>query len=300
MSNLILLLLCLGAGLVLARLPAFPKEAHRGINAFLIWVSLPAISLLYIPKLEWSWGMLFPALMPWLVLLFAIPFFIVWGNLFTWQRGTVGALILVGGLSNTSFVGFPLLEYLYESRDILRYAVLVDQPGSFLAVSILGISIAATFASGKPNLSLILKKLVAFPPFVGFIVALLITPFGGLPEILEGTMQRLADTLSPLALFAVGLQIKFQREGLRKSALLWALGYKLFLAPLLIWVLYALLFGLKGVLLEVSVLEAGMASMVTAALVASEYDLDPNLANLQVAVSIPISLLTVYAWWIFL
>ncbi|WP_027001336.1 AEC family transporter [Hugenholtzia roseola] len=300
MSNLVLLLLCLGAGLIFARLPAFPKEAHKGINAFLIWVSLPAISLLYIPKLEWSWAMLFPALMPWLILLLAIPFFVFLGKLFSWQRSTVGALILVGGLSNTSFVGFPLLEYLYESKDILRYAVLADQPGSFLAVSILGISIAATFASGKPNLPLILKKLVIFPPFIGFILALLITPFGGLPEILEGTMQRLGDTLSPLALFAVGLQIKFKREGLRKSALFWALSYKLFLAPLAIWVLYALVFGLKGVLLEVSVLEAGMASMVTAALVASEYDLDPNLANLQVAVSIPISLITVYAWWYFL
>jgi malate permease and related proteins len=300
MGNLILLLLCLGAGMVFKRFKSFPAQAHKGINGFIIWVALPAISLVYIPRLTWEWQMLFPALMPWLVLLLAVPFFHVAGKIWGWKRSLVGSVILVGGLGNTSFVGFPLLEYLYGSKDILQYAILCDQPGSFLAVSVLGVSLAAIYSSGRPKAKEILGKLIGFPPFIAFVIALLISPFGGMPAEIVPAFERLGDTLSPLALFSIGLQIEFRTDGLRKSALLIGLLYKLLLAPLSIWLLYKFVFLQSGILLDISVLEAAMASMVTAALIASEYDLEPNFANLQVALSIPISLISVPMWWLFL
>jgi predicted permease len=45
--------------------------------------------------------------------------------------------------------------------------------------------------------------------------------------------------------------------------------------------------------------EAAMPPMITAAIVATEHDLDPALANVMVAVGIILSFLTLSAWWFF-
>jgi predicted permease len=298
MDKLLLLVLCFGAGVVLGRVPAFPTDAHKGINAFIFWVSLPAVSLLYIPQLSLNWAMLAPALMAWLVLLGAWAFFALLGRLFGWDKASIGCLVLCAGLSNTSFIGFPYLSYLYADPAALRYAVLCDQPGSFLAVSSLGVALAVSYSSGgSVSWRLIGRRLLSFPPFVAFLLALLLIPLGGTPPLVQATLKPLADTLSPLALFSVGLQIRWQLAAGLGNRLLWGLAYKLLLAPLLIFGVYAKGLAIGGLVLEVSVLEAAMAPMITAVLLAAEYRLQPSLAHMMAGVGIPLSLLTVYGWW---
>ena len=53
-------------------------------------------------------------------------------------------------------------------------------------------------------------------------------------------------------------------------------------------------------ILKVTILEAAMATMITSAVVASDFNLDEELANLMVGISIPISLLSVPLWNYFL
>jgi predicted permease len=43
--------------------------------------------------------------------------------------------------------------------------------------------------------------------------------------------------------------------------------------------------------------EAAMAPMIGAAIVATEHRLDPSLTTLMVGIGIPLSFLTVPAWW---
>jgi predicted permease len=47
---------------------------------------------------------------------------------------------------------------------------------------------------------------------------------------------------------------------------------------------------------RVTILESAMAPMIMAAVVADEFDLDRQLANLMVGVGIPLSLVTVPLW----
>jgi predicted permease len=47
----------------------------------------------------------------------------------------------------------------------------------------------------------------------------------------------------------------------------------------------------------VSVFEAAMASMVTVAVLAAEYELEPRLTSAMVGLGIPLSLLTGAGWW---
>jgi len=82
-----------------------------------------------------------------------------------------------------------------------------------------------------------------------------------------------------------------------KRNLALGLGFKLILAPLAIFLLYVPLLGASGQAIQVTLFEAAMPPMITAAIVATEHDLDPPLANLMVAVGLILSFFTLTAWW---
>jgi predicted permease len=74
------------------------------------------------------------------------------------------------------------------------------------------------------------------------------------------------------------------------------LFYKLFFAPAVLLVLYVFILGQRDFVTQVTLLEAAMATMITSAVVAAEFSLDEELANLMVGVSVPLSLCTVSVW----
>jgi predicted permease len=113
--------------------------------------------------------------------------------------------------------------------------------------------------------------------------------------LLNPLLTKLAGTLVPLALFSVGLQIRISDWGSELRLLSLGLVYKLLLAPALVLGV-ALAFHLKGIIAQASVFEAAMAPMVTAAILAAEYRLNPRLSNLMVSVGILISIATTGLW----
>jgi len=62
----------------------------------------------------------------------------------------------------------------------------------------------------------------------------------------------------------------------------------------------ALAFRIGGVAARASVFEAAMAPMVTSAILASEYGLNPRLSNLMVSVGLLLSLITTGLWFLVL
>ena len=102
--------------------------------------------------------------------------------------------------------------------------------------------------------------------------------------------------MAPLALFSIGLQMKFNgwRQQFRHITV--SLLYKLVLAPLLIYGV-ALIFGMRGIIPQISVFEAAMPSFLTAGIVASEYNLNPTLSSLVVGVSILVAFFTTALWY---
>ena len=284
-------------GVFFQHIPQFPKDASKGLNAFLIYVSIPAITLRYLPALEVSWELLFPVAMPWIVFGWSLVLFVVLGKWRGWSRQTVGCLVLVAGLGNTSFVGFPLIEAFF-GKEGLQIAVLCDQPGSFLVLSTLGILAMSYFLTGSWSLSVIGSEILRFPPFLAFLVALVLLLSGfSLGEWLTRPLEMLGATLTPIAMVSIGLQLKNPFRGKADwEALSWGLFSKLLLAPALISVLYLFVFNLRGMPVNVSILEAAMGPMVTPSIIAMEKNLNPPLASLLIAVGIPLSLATVFAW----
>src|SRR5690606_10266251 len=79
-------------------------------------------------------------------------------------------------------------------------------------------------------------------------------------------------------------------------AISYAIIYKLILAPLLVC-LIALLIGVNSQIIEVSVFEMAMPSLVATSIVLSQFKLNSKIGNSVIGLSIPLSLLSSYVWF---
>jgi predicted permease len=298
MAGLSIVFLCMGIGIALKYFQIFPDNASVVLNRFVIYVSLPAITIMGIHRLgsgsePLAVSPVLPALMAWIVLLCAVPLLMGLARIFRWDRKTTGAIVLTAGLGNTSFVGFALLEALYGPHAI-PIAILTDSPGTFLATSTIGIGLASYFSGRDFSWRRTARQVLAFPPFLTLFLALGLRGFA-FPDSLTLCLDRLAATLVPLALISVGLELRISSAVMRSygQALGFGLTYKLLAAPLLIYAIYVGALGLHGMAANVIVLESAMAPMITAGIIAAEYDLRPELASLMLGIGIPLSLITV-------
>jgi predicted permease len=295
MNNLLLLIICFIVGMLLRRSGRMPDHAPTTLNSFIIHVSLPALTLLYIHDLKLTGSVALMAAMAWIYFALAAGFFWLIGRWLKLSRGTVGALMLTGGLGNTSFFGLPMIEAYYGHEGIVS-GIIVDQLGSFLVLSTLGIIVAGLYSSGRPTMGEILRRIVLFPPFVALVIALMLIPLEYAPWF-TALLKRLGDTLAPLALVSVGFQLRLGHLAGNGRNLAIGLGFKLLLAPLLIYLLYVQLLGAHGQAIQVTLFEAAMPPMITAAIIASDHDLDPQLSTLMVAVGLLVSFATLSGWW---
>ena len=300
MSNLILLFVCLIIGIVLKKSKIIPENFHTSLNAFVINISLSAFSLYYISKIELNSSVIYPVLVVWIGIFAAILFFAGLGKIFGWKSSLIGALIMCAGFGNTSFVGIPLIQAMYGEEG-LKTVMLVDQPG-FVALSTVGILVANFYSGSKDSLLKHLSKILKFPPFIAFVIALFLNIFSiEIPKDFDEVLMKLGATTVPLALVSVGSQMQWKKIERKEGFHLFiGLLFKLVLLPLLILVIYKYIFHQSGDVIDICILEAAMAPMITAAIIASAHDLEPKFCNLMVAVGIPLSILTVGIWHLLL
>lgn len=310
MTNFIILFICFVAGILARRLKNFPANSATVLNQFIIYVSFPALVLSQFPrllmKMDFSGQWWAPVIMAWLSFLISWLVFSFIGKKLNWSKAKTGALILTAGLGNTSFVGFPILEALIGPHAIPT-AILVDQPGSFLVLSTLGILIASTFSGAKVNAQSMIKKVLLFPPFISLLLSVIWFFIFGRQghqqlDFLFPAFEKIGMTLVPLALFSVGIQLKLDLKVLKKRWLALGMGitFKLLLLPALMALFYRHVFHLDDLTSQIVILESAMATMITAAVVVQEFNLDVEVANLMVGLSIPLSLITVPLWNMFL
>lgn len=296
MSNLILLFLCLIIGIILKKSKIVPENFHVSLNAFVINISLSAISLHYISKIELNSSVIYPVLVTWIGIASAIAFFIILGKAFNWKYSVIGALIMCAGFGNTSFIGIPVIQAIYGEGGI-KTVMLVDQPG-FVALSTVGILVSNFYSGSKDSISKHLTKILKFPPFIAFVIALLLNILSvEIPKNLDEVLMKLGATTVPLALVSVGSQMQWKKIEKEEGFYLFlGLLFKLVIYPLIILIIYKFIFQQNGEVIDICILEAAMAPMITAAIIASAHDLEPKLCNLMIAVGIPLSFVTLAIW----
>lgn len=297
MANCALLAACLIAGIVLRRSGRVPDNAHLALNAVIVNLSLPALTLAVLDRATPTLSLAFAVAMPWLVFALALVAFVAVGRRLGLAPATAGALLLTAGLGNTSFLGLPMIETFYGA-DRMSIGILIDQLGSYLVLSLVGIPFAAALAAERCRWDDVARRVLAFPPFLAVLVAVAVAASGlAYPRWLDLALERLGATVAPLALLSVGMQLRF--EALREERVPLALGlsFKLLAAPLALWLACAALGGTGDVVIRVALLEAAMAPMLGGGIVAMQYRLNPPLVALLLGLGIPLSFLSVPLWW---
>ena len=299
-APLLLLAASLLTGLLLQRAKSVPENAHIAFNRYVIYVALPALVLINVPRITLELEVIFPVATAWIIFLTAIPVMVFIGRQSGWSRQTTGTLILTAGLGNTAFLGYPVVEALYGAEGV-EVAVMVDQPGNFAVTSTLGIIVAGIFSSGQQKKRDIARSVVEFPPFIVFIGALILNLAGVEPGgVIREVLEKFSATLTPVALISIGLQLKLTGITKHIRPLAFGLFYKMIAAPGLIFMLYVLVFGREGLMIQVSVIQAAMPPMITGAIIASSYGLNSRLATLMAGAGVPVAAITLAVWYLVL
>lgn len=294
-QQIVLILACLVIGILLRVSGRLPEGAHKVLGGWVINVALPATALRSIHGLSPSPEWWLAAATPWLGVAFALAVLVPVGRALGWTRGRIGALLLVAGWGNTSFVGLPMIVA-FAGSQWLGLGLVIDLFGSYLALSVLGIAIATVASSGRFDPPAVARRIATFPPFIAILLAFATNDVPR-PEWITQLLTALADTLTPLALAAVGYALRFERLAGHVVPLAVGLGHRLLLAPLALALFYLALGQAGDEVAKVAVLEMAMPPMLGASIIALDHDLDADLVAQMIGIGVPLSMLTAWGWW---
>lgn len=296
MVNFFIIIVCLLIGYLFRFFKLASKDSYKIVNNWVIYVGLPSIALLYIPKIDWTLAYLFTGLLPFFIFGLSYVFFRLIQPLLGFSARTLTTLIIVSGLSNTSFVGFPLIISFFGAEQ-LKVGIVSDQ-ATFFVLSSFGVLLAAgskrNGLHARQKLKLVGRRILTFPPFIAVVLALCFQYFLR-TAYFDDFFSSLAATVSPLALFSIGLQLHFHHIKKEMKAISASLLYKLLLAPACA-LLFAVFLGWKGTFFQVSVFEMAMPSLVASSVVIQNFGLNSKLANTIIGLSILFGLMLAFLW----
>ena len=110
-----------------------------------------------------------------------------------------------------------------------------------------------------------------------------------IPVYIDNILEKLTAPFTVLALLTIGMQINLSID--RKFINMMLLGqfFKLVLSPLTIYILLWQVVGIDNTIAKVCLLGAGIGSMNSISIIAAQMGLNPRLAVLMPALSIPLS-----------
>ncbi len=232
---------------------------------------------------------------PWIGVAIAIAVIVPLCRALRWSRRRTGALLLVAGWGNTSFVGLPMIVA-FAGRKWLGLGIVMDLCGSYLALSTVGIAIASIASSSQVNWREVAKRIATFPPFLAIIIAFATNSLDR-PGWLAQIIDVLAQTLTPIAVAGVGYALRVDHIAGRLAPLSVGLGFRLFFAPSALVLMYLALGQAGDPVAKVAMLEMAMPPMLGASIIAMEHDLEPDLVALLIGIGVPLSMLTAFGWW---
>ncbi|MET0661076.1 MAG: AEC family transporter [Steroidobacteraceae bacterium] len=292
MSSIFLLFICLGLGMLVGRYGNAPAGLAPALNWWVLNIAITALLLHLTPQLEFSLNLWFLCCSMWLSFGLSWLFFAVLGRFAGWTRSETGALTLMSALGNTAFVGFPVVEALYGHAG-LQFAIVTDQTGSFTVFAIGGSMFASLHTGRSVSVAGVFKRIIRFPPFVAFWCGVVVGVLGGWPELLDTTLQRLGSSLTPIALFAIGLQLRLVPQRAQAVPVAVALGWKLLIAPAIVFAVGTVA-GVPELERSVAILEAAMPPAVGALLLCQQHEFEPQLANTILGLGLLIAPATLY------
>lgn len=265
---------------------------------YVIYLIMPAIILLRVPHFAIDDIPWYLAALAWGQVLFAAACVLAIAKLLNWSRELTGAMLMVAALGNTSFLGFPATE-LFFGKDALAQAIIYDQLGMFIALSLYGSIVISLYgdsteensSSNKKTIGNVIKKIITFPPFVALCIAIFFIQPEHIQKFswLEKALELIAITLLPVIMFIIGLYLRFYIPKQDRLPMSIGLTIKMLLVPLTS-IIIGKLVGIETLTYKVSIFEAAMPPMMTAGILAMQANLRPRLSSAMISIGLLIAL----------
>ena len=289
-----LVFLMLALGMLCQRVRLFSDNAAETLNRVVLYVLLPAAVLRFASKLTLDISLFGLVAVPWLILLASMAAVEMLARLWRFSPQAKAVLLLCVPLSNSSFLGYPLVQAMLGDA-ALPFAVVYDHFGSFVMLSTWGVWVLARYAGDTPpSLRDVAQRMIRFPPLIALLVALTLMPAAA-PHVVDAVLQRLSDAILPVVSLAVGLQLRLRLSRVHWAPLASGVLLKLLLMPMVAWGI-AWTFDLQGAMAQVAVLETAMPPMITAGALAISHRLAPELAAALVGWGMVLSLGSLPLW----
>lgn len=273
-------------------------DRSKPLIDIVLFLVFPAVILSKVPRMEAGSDILFVTLAALVLLPLSMGAACLIARKMGLNRPTTATLMMVSGLGNTSFVGFPYVKGLLGS-DALGYAVIYDTFAGFLPLILVGTVIVTWGAQKSVSPVNVIKDLLAFPPFLVFCTALLLPP-DFFPASAGPLFVFFESILTPMTILAVGMRIDLSKLRSDLKLPMIALGLKMLLQPLVLLGVVVCCFETVTLSHATFVIEAAMPPMVMAAVFAIKAGLRADLAINAVVLGIGISFLTVPLFYLLL
>jgi predicted permease len=277
----------------IVRRAAMAETLADSLNWWVLNVALPAMALELLPGLHADRSLWF-LVVAWTLFVLTALLCRWLGARLGWTRQRIGAVTLLAALSNTAFVGLPMLDAL-RGPAAVSLGLLADQLGCFIALAVGGSIVTAIYSGDRTSAREIARRVLLYPAFVASLVGLAVGALGGWPEAIPPMLHRLSQTLTPLALFSVGLRFRLHARADERPAIAMALAWKLGAMPLVV-LLAGRALDVQGLTLTVGVLQAAMPSMFAAAILIRQHGLESEMADTTLSVGMLLSFATASAW----
>lgn len=279
------------AGWLVSSLRPVDSRIPRSADAYVLRFALPILVFSKISQMALDSSLIAPVVIAWIVMAGAMVIIIAVSRVMKWGHQTLGALLLVGVLGNTSFLGLGMVEGLIGSR-YLPAAIAYDQLGTFVALATYGSFVASRWGEGSFSLRAIVIRLMKFMPFIALLLAIPARTLN-ISEDVYSALDAVGRTVGPVAMGSLGLRFSLRVNRSVFGAAVFGLTTKMLLLPIGVILLALATNNASTIGWQSSIIESAMPPMVTAGVVAVGAGFDEDLVSFMVGIGTLCSFLSV-------
>jgi malate permease and related proteins len=292
-NNILPIILLSGAGFALGKLLHIdPRSLGRVV--FYVFSPVLIFDLLLQNQLKLTEAAIVIAFALCFILMIGLLTFVI-GYFLKLERSALVAILITTMFANTGNYGLPLVSFAFGEQ-ALSYAGIY-----FVTTTVLFYTLGVFLASlGHMTFQEAISGLFKIPTMYAVFLAILINILNiEIPTPMARAVDLAAGGTIPLMLVLLGVQLTQVELSGNQRPLQLSVALRLILAPLVALV-FASLFGLQGFPRQASVTQASMPSMVSATVLAAEYNLDSKLVTAVVFISTLLSPFTLTPLLVFL
>lgn len=205
-----------------------------------------------------------------------------------------GALAQASFRSNLAYVGVAITAQIFGEAGMPTMTLMVSGGVVIHAIATVTVLHAYHAEGGRKDLAKVLRLVLVNPIIISVAAGLLVAVFEiRLPFFVAEPIQLLNRMSLPTVLLTIGLRIDFSEISARVGALATIVIYKLFVMPLVGFVIFRFLLGGSGLELMVLTIGCGMPTAITSQSFASAMSADESLTAAAVSVTTLLILLSV-------